>query len=613
MSRSVLPRAFGRLPAGRVLALDAGSRCVRVLLLENWFGQLRLRRHQTLDLREEGLVAADELKTHLQSLLELWGRPPLALALPQLLAVAQNLELPLDPQTDPRQLIAAEIVKLGGATESAIVYDFARLPSPDPVRARFWVNFCQEAELRQRIAALGLEHEDFRDITPAANALLSAWAALHPDTAEALLLHAGAGETLLVGVRQRAPVFAAAFRGGGDALTRALAQARALSEPAAETLKRHTNLFSGPEQIPAAQTAAGSWLDQLRRQFADDPTARRMAETGELARLPVFVSGGFFEQPGLLEWLGAQTGWTFRRWRTDAPLAALLPERGFEIALGTALQALGEPPHRISLLPEDLRSRCRTRRARQRLELASAGLLLAGFLALGFAIAQNASLIRQKTALRNKVEAAIETVEANRALTAELLDRFDTWRPLFERQQFTRDTLHALRRLDEIRGDQSFWCVLVADQTSYFSHPPLGAATNAPAPPEPLRLRVPFAAATNPPPARPGYIAELCVPEELDNARRLLSTLVNELKKDPVFARVDLLSEDLRRPLADPKVLLPDRHFAIALDFAATEFQPPAAPRKPRSPFPARAGRTEFRTAPTPPSGAERAIPLPRP
>jgi len=609
MSRPVFARAAARLNASRVLAIDAGSRCVRVLLLEHWFGRHRLRRHQTLDLREEGLLAADELRAHLQALLEQWGRPPVALVLPQSLAVAQSVELPLDPQTDPRQLIAAEIVKLGGAAESAIVYDFARLPAREPSRARFWVNFCQETELRQRLAALGLEHEDFRDITPAAHALFTAWRAAHPEVPDALLVHAGAQETLAVLVQDGAPVVAIAFGSGGDALTRALAQARGCSEPAAESLKRQTDLLSAPERTPALESAVRAWLQELPRQLADDPTARRLLESGALARLPVFVSGGFFEQPGLLEFLRDQSSWAFQRWRADGPLAGLLPARGFELALGAALQALAEPPQRISLLPEDLRARWRARRARQRLELATVGLLLIGFVALGFAIAQNIALIREKTALRDKVEAALESVEANRALTAEVLDRFDIFRPLFEREQFTRDSLHAWRRLDDVRENQSFWCVLLADQTSYFSLPPAAAATNPPPAAEPVRARAAFPVSTNPPPARPGYIAELCVPEDLDSARRVLSALVNELKKDPVFARVDLLSEDLRRPWADPKVLLPDRHFAIALDFAATEFQPPPVPRRPRAAPPQRTARLEFRAAPAPLPAAERSSP----
>jgi hypothetical protein len=56
-------------------------------------------------------------------------------------------------------------------------------------------------------------------------------------------------------------------------------------------------------------------------------------------------------------------------------------------------------------------------------------------------------------------------------------------------------------------------------------------------------------------------------------------------------------------------VLLPDRHFAIALDFAATEFQPPPVPRRPRAAPPQRPARLEFRAAPAPLPAAERSSP----
>jgi hypothetical protein len=48
-----------------------------------------------------------------------------------------------------------------------------------------------------------------------------------------------------------------------------------------------------------------------------------------------------------------------------------------------------------------------------------------------------------------------------------------------------------------------------------------------------------------------------------------------------LFSKVDLLSDDLRRNLADPKVVIPDRDFVLALDFAETEFQQALPPRKP--------------------------------
>jgi hypothetical protein len=70
--------------------------------------------------------------------------------------------------------------------------------------------------------------------------------------------------------------------------------------------------------------------------------------------------------------------------------------------------------------------------------------------------------------------------------------------------------------------------------------------------------------------------------------------MVNSLKRSPGFARVDLLSEDLRRSLANTNVLVRDRHFALALDFATTEFQSPLAGRRTRA---TASGRSTLRPA----------------
>ena len=64
-------------------------------------------------------------------------------------------------------------------------------------------------------------------------------------------------------------------------------------------------------------------------------------------------------------------------------------------------------------------------------------------------------------------------------------------------------------------------------------------------------------------------------------SRQVLSELVNGWKQQPMFSKVDLLSEDLRRNLADPKVVVPERHYVLSLDFAETDFQQPVRPNKP--------------------------------
>ena len=144
---------------------------------------------------------------------------------------------------------------------------------------------------------------------------------------------------------------------------------------------------------------------------------------------------------------------------------------------------------------------------------------------------------------------------------------------------------------------------MLADQQSYFNQPPTLLSTNraakppAPAASDPLGpLLPPFRGATNTISAKSGYIAELCVPGDSETARKILSALVNDLKQQALFLKVDLLSEDLRRSLADPKVLVADRHYALALDFATGEFQQPLREKKSfpsRSrPSPRRPGRS---------------------
>ncbi len=584
---SLKPRGL-EPPIRRVLAVDAGSRCVRLLLLENYFGKLRVLRQDALDLQEEGLVSAEELKAQLQTTLAEWGRPPLALALPQQVAVSQTVDLPPVPDAEARQLIEAETIKLSGLSESAMVYDFIRVATPTESRQSFWVTFCQEDEIQSRIAQLGLENQDFREITTAANALLTAWHAARPGKRDAVLVHAGAQSTMVVVIRNGVGVFASSFPMAGDFFTRAIARLRRGSPEAAEALKRSTNLLTGHQALPGFAEIVDGWAAELKRQLSEWRGPNSTPQ-GDLAADEFIATGGAFEQPGLLDYLAARAGLKFQRWPTDQTLDAVAPAMGFEIALGTGLQALGLGPQPASLLPANRRAAWKKRLGRQRLEFANAILIGACFIALALGIWHKLTLIQHKQALADKVQVGLEVVQENTGLTSDLLNGYDGLRPLFEHQQTTMDTLQSLALLQQARSNRTLWFVLVADQASYFSQPPTLAGTNKPAAAAPPEGE--FAArhreATNAAPARPGLIAELCVPDNADAARATLSLVVNSLKKAPVFARVDLLSEDIRRSLADQKVLF-GSHFALALDFATTEFQAASAARKSRTPPPGR-------------------------
>ena len=600
-----------RPPVRRLLAVDAGSRRLKMLLAESDFGHLRILKQEVLDLQAEGLVSTEELKAHLQPLLEEWGRPPVALVLPQHLCISQVVDLPPVTGAEVNKLIADEIIKLSGVSESRIIYDFVRTEAQAQNRQEFWVTLAQESDIRERIGRLALEHEDLCEVTTTANALIAAYRAAAPLSSRAVLVHMGAQTTVLVVLLAGQGAFAASFQMGGDFFTRAVARAQQCSEAAAEALKREVNLLNGPRAVPEFATAVDGWVAEFKRQLAEwfhqNPGVPQ-----DLKGFQLVASGGGLEQPGLLEDLRERAGLNLQPWPKNSQPDRALPAKGYEVAFGLALQALGYSAQSVSLLPDDYRLAWKKRQSRQRVELASFVLLAACILLLALGTWHQISLFNAKRALLDKVQAGLEDFDKNEALTADLLTEYENLRPVLARQQNTVDTLKMLALLEQSRSNRNLWYVLLADQQSYFSRPPALLSTNRPARtnllgspidparPTPLDFRTTLLAGTNAAPVKPGFIAEFCVPGEPESSRQVLSDVVNSLKQQPLFSKVDLLSDDLRRDLADPKVILPDRHYVLALDFAVTDFQQPARLKKPA----ARHGRSPRSAWPGPdPSG----------
>lgn len=575
-----------RPPVRRVLAVDAGSRRLKITLVGSSFGRIEILREESVDLHEEGLVNAEELRSHLQTLLEDCGHPPTALTLAQHLSTSQTIELPKSPESEVRKLIEDESVRLSGVSDSPMVYDFVELTSRSPDRQLFWVTLCKERDIEERIRQFGLDQENLCEVTTAANALVAAYRALEPQSPNAVLVHLGAQSTMLVVLSGGQTVFASTFPVGSDSFTRVIAKARGCSLEEAESLQRQNDLLTGTEAFTPLVEFLTGWVAELNRQL-NEAVPQRPPGLTDWSSFALVASGAAFHQPGLLDFLNGRAGLNFRLW----PVRPGLPAEGFEIAYGTALQALGRTAQPVSLLPAPRRVAWKQRLAVLRIEWVSAVIAVLCLLTLLAGAWRNYSVIQQKQVLLTKVQAGLETVQASQALTADLLEEYERLRPLLERQQNTLDTLETLALLQQSRSNQSFWYVLVADQRSYFQKPVvtatnLAGGTNAAAPPDrtPPELERLFGPThTNLFLPRPGLIAELCVPEDLDGARRVLSQIVNDLKQRPLFAKVDLLSDDLRRSLADPKVIIPDRHFALALDFAASEFHQSGSGRRSRA------------------------------
>jgi Tfp pilus assembly PilM family ATPase len=613
MSRPLPYARFERMrtPVRRVLAIDGGSRRFKLLLAETDFGRFRILKQEMIDLQAEGLVSTEEISTHLHACLQHWGQPALALTLPQHLSISQVIDLPLTAEAEVEKLIADESVKLSGVSESRIVYDFVQIETQLANRQQFWVTLCQEGDIRERIQKLGVDQEEICEVTTTANALIAAYRAIAPLSRRAVIVHVGAQTTVVAILLAGQGAFATSFHMGGDFLTRALARLQNCSEEKAETLKREKNFLTGSRLSTEFVAVVEGWVSELKRQLNE----WFQANPSLLPEVPTFqliASGGGFALPGLLEHLKTTAHLTFQSWPRESEPGATQPGEGFEVAFGTALQALGYSPQPVSLLPEDYRVAWRKRVARKRLELASAVLMVICALVLGIGTWHKVSLINAKKALLEKVRAGQHAFDENESLTEDLISEYENIRPLCAAQQTTIDSLKTFALLEQSRSNRSFWYVLVADQQSYFTMPPALLTTNRPAKTNligaaleaarfaPLGLRPFPSSLTNASPARPGLIAELCVPGDADSARQGIVELVNNLKQQLLFSKVDLLSDDLRRSLSDPKVTVPDRYFVLALDFAQTDFQQPVRLKKPSNAAPQRTTRRANRTTASP-------------
>jgi len=578
-----------RAPVGQVLAVDVGSRRIKLLLAGNDFGRLSIIKEEGIDLSEEGLVSPDEIKAHLQTVLDQWGRPPLALVLPQHLSISQVVDLPIAPESEVEKLIQDETIKLSGVSDSRIVYDFVRTETLAANRQQFWVTLCQEGDIRERIQRLGVENEDLCEITTTANALIAAFRAASPLTSRAVLVHAGAQTTVVVILLAGQGAFATSFQMGGDFFTRALARERGCPEEKAENLKRGEDLLNGPKADPELVAVVDGWIAELKRQIND--WFKHNASGGDASSFEMIATGGVFDQPGYLEYVKRNAGIILQPWPKASQPDTATPSKGFEVAFGTALQALGYSAQPVSLLPENYRVAWQKRLWLERLEFASFALVGICALLLALGTWHKMSLINHKTALREKVRAGQQDVYANDSLTADLINEYESMRPVYAAQQTTLDTLKTISLLQQSRSNRSLWYVLLADQQTYFSaYPPLLVSTNAQtnivmtmAERLTRLFGSPPLGLTNSSPAKPGLIAELCVPEEPEAARVALSQIVKELKQQKLFSKVDLLSDDLRRSLADPKVTVADRDFVLSLDFAETDFQQSLRKKSPRN------------------------------
>ena len=434
----------------------------------------------------------------------------------------------------------------------------ARTPSTQP----YFLTIAREQDVQEHLQHLLEEINEVRAVSGLAGALVAAQRAFQPGFKDGLLVDWGASETVVVVLRDGEAVFVSGFSSGSHVLVQTVAAACKLTEPEAEARLRAEDLLNGPQKLPALCAAVEAWLAALTKVLDEWRQQETAAPAGAGARLPVLLSGGAAGVPGLLACLANRVDYQFSSWPELPCNGRALPLSDFAVACGTALEACLRPPDAPSLLPPSLRAHARHLRRVVRLNAIGLGVLLLTALLLAGATWRKAARAAEKRALARAGEAALAQVQELAQLVRQRDRAFELSWPLLDHQERTLDLLHTLRRLQEARSRHDFWSVLLADSDSYARGSTLPQATTN------------RAGLTNLPPlleeplAKPAFVAEVCIPATGEQTLKVLADLVTELRKDELLGRVDSLPATQRRAWVDPKVLIPDRHFAIAVECA---------------------------------------------
>jgi Tfp pilus assembly PilM family ATPase len=581
-----IARRLPFLPRKRLLAIDPGANCVKLLVVEETFKRPQILRYELIETQSGGLLSEEEVLRHAQDVIQDLGQYPIALAIPHYRALSQTIDLPDAEPQEIRRLIEAETVKLSGLGESNIVYDYTPLQPYGRHNNPFWVTLCREEEIQSQIRRCGLAGLDLCEVTTTANGLAAAYLASEPEADRVVLVDMGATGTILVVIVQGQAVFASHFALGGDAITEALASAQGDAFDLAEAFKRAENLDQPGSSTAPSATALNAWHAELTRSLEEWAEDQPDLNLGDRAFRVVLAGGGSLHT-GLLPFLNRLGPLRFESWPT--PDVPRWPGPRFAAAYGAALQHLGHSRQPVSLLPAAVRQFWRGHHSLNLVHSLILFLLsmLAVFLALG--TWQKRELLDSKESLLVQSRSALNQARQADAFGRQLRREHDQLIPLLNQHRKTLETLQTLALLQSARSNQSFWFVLFADPTSYFTARPWGETNSPPPSSTPTNyLALPH-----------GFITEVCLPEQGEAMRRSLSQLVSDLKQSQLFQNVDSLAADRRRNLVDPSVLLPE-HFTLVLELPPDRFP---APNPAANPKPSIPGATLRRpTAPGEPS-----------
>ncbi|MGC8989589.1 MAG: hypothetical protein ACP5MD_05660, partial [Verrucomicrobiia bacterium] len=174
---------------------------------------------------------------------------------------------------------------------------------------------------------------------------------------------------------------------------------------------------------------------------------------------------------------------------------------------------------------------------------------------------QNSKLLNRKRELIAQTTSALESARVVGELMQQVDAKYAALRPIMLRRAQTIATLQSWTAVNQVRTNNDYWMVLFADSISYLegAAAPQASTNQAALGPAQPHLN---------PGRRAEFVTEVCIPQQGEPARRILSQFVLSLKGLGVFAKVDELPAERKREIVDPRVIISNQVYGVSMEMA---------------------------------------------
>lgn len=545
----------------RLVVIDPGTRFLKLLSVWAIGGRVRVRQQHAVNLEGEGVLAVEETSEHLESLFPDLRGLDRAVLVPQDRTICLTVEVPVEGAEETRDYLLREARKLSGLDPANLRVAYSPLRPFGRYRNPHWVTLCKREEVDAVVARFlvggevtgGLEQGGLCEVTTNAQALFAASRRLRSRPENAVLIELRSRMTVVAMLINGQGCFATSLPDGFLSFAQAAAADGGVEAgEAAESLRNGTG-FEAPG--PALREAIDRWHLRVQtavREWLEDNPELMLA----LNRLPAYICGSGAQGGGITRAIPALAPLKLRPW--DGTMSGSRGDvASYWAAYGLALHALRRGPHRLSLLPDELNAAARGRRRWRLWQRFNVLLLLALTATLAISIRTRSALLDEKQARLASAQTVLEAAREMVRLYGRLHRDYAALHPVLEREQFTMDALQSLAALRREPTNRAHWYALFGDSESYAAGSTL-----------PRGLLGTNALPVDPAAASREFVVEVCVPTTGAVLMSNLSQIVNRLRDDPIFSKVDTLPPERQRDLVNPGVIVSNHLYSLNLRMA---------------------------------------------